>query len=598
VILYEIVTGVTPFRGDTPVDVITQHINATPPSPALINPAIPPTLAVVITRSIAKEPGLRFSSASALTAAIAEALQVPVPESLGQPTYPLDAPDMPTMLISPQAAQPQAATPGGTTPADGHDSAPQATGGQVSGSNVTPNVTPNLTPSFTPVQLYATPPSPSATPSRPAQPPPTVIAPPQSPPSGKQRWNKLYIALTALLIVVIIGGLLGAYLLFLRPLSAPPSAIVGHAFYVSSGQINPGSAQGITDQMEIDLQNVPAPQPGNSYYVWLLGDKHPEPSPDLTGPRPIKPPILLTKNLPVNNGTVHFFYGGDAQHNDLLSTTSRLLIAEEPSGQTPTAPPTNRSTWRYYAEISQAQIPGAAPGFSALVHIRHLFYNETNIEVLGLPGGLDIWLFRNTEKILEWAVSARDDWHGTSTSAGNIALMNAQFIRILDYLDGSTNVHVDVPPGTPLMTDPVISRVSLLTVDPAHQVPANYRNDPPGYVDHVQLHVGQVAQAPDATPEMRQLAGRIFDEVGQAKGWLMEVHKDALQLFQMRNNPAQLMQPSTGALLDDLVTEAIFAYIGQLNPVTNQTEGGVLQAHYDMQRLAALTITRNLPSSL
>ncbi len=76
------------------------------------------------------------------------------------------------------------------------------------------------------------------------------------------------------------------------------------------------------------------------------------------------------------------------------------------------------------------------------------------------------------------------------------------------------------------------------------------------------------------------------------------MHKDALQLFQMRNNPAQLMQPSTGALLDDLVTQATFAYIGQLNPVTNQVEGGVLQAHYDTQQLAALTITRNLPQSL
>ncbi len=592
VILYEIVTGVTPFRGDTQIDVIMQHINATPPSPALINPAIPPTLTMVIMRSLAKDPGQRFSSASALAAAIAEALNLPVPEILGQPTYPLDAPEMPTLLTPPPSTQPQMATHDGATRTDGHAGPPPVP------SN--PNSTPNFTPNLTPVQLSATPSSSNAPPAYPTPLPPVATPMPLQPPpsSRRRRWNALYIALTALLILVIIGGLFGGYLLFFKQPLAPASAVVGHAFYVSSGQLDPGSAQGIADQMEIDLQNVPAPQAGKSYYVWLLGDKNPETQADLTGPRPVKPPILLTNNLPVRNGSVHFFFGGDAQHNNLLSTTSRLLIAEEPAGQRPAAPPTDRSTWRYYAEIPQAQIAGQAPGFSALLHIRHLFYNETNIEVLGLPGGLDIWLFRNTEKVLEWAVSARDDWHGASTSPGNLALMNAQFIRILDYLDGAQNVQVDVPPGTPLMTDPVISRVALLTVNPKVQVPANFKNDPFGYVDHVQLHVAQVAQAPDATPEMRQTAGRILGDVNRAKAWLTEVHKDALQLFQMRNNPAQLMQPSTGALLDDLVTQATFAYIGQLNPVTNQVEGGVLQAHYDTQQLAALTITRNLPQSL
>ncbi len=62
IILYEIVTGVTPFRGNTPLDVIKQHINATPTAPALINPNLPPTLVLVIMRSLAKDPEMRFSS--------------------------------------------------------------------------------------------------------------------------------------------------------------------------------------------------------------------------------------------------------------------------------------------------------------------------------------------------------------------------------------------------------------------------------------------------------------------------------------------------------------------------------------------------------
>src|SRR5713226_8794141 len=56
IILYEIVTGVTPFRGDTPAAVVSQHLNATPPSPVLINPNIPPALTVVLLQSLEKDP--------------------------------------------------------------------------------------------------------------------------------------------------------------------------------------------------------------------------------------------------------------------------------------------------------------------------------------------------------------------------------------------------------------------------------------------------------------------------------------------------------------------------------------------------------------
>ncbi|QBD79267.1 serine/threonine protein kinase [Ktedonosporobacter rubrisoli] len=600
VILYEIVTGVTPFRGDTPLDVITQHINATPTRPSLLNPQIPPALEMVIMRSLAKNPDARFASASSMTAAIAEAFEQAVPAVLGTPTFPPDLEDMPTHLTPlPPTSLPSPTPIPATAGTSGQGALAPGNQGPIS----QPGITPNATPNFTPVMIYA--------PPTPAQPPPTRQAPPHGPPNGPtpvpphylqagggRRGKRLYLFLIPLLIIVLIGSALGAYLLLFPQLFAAPSPIVGHAFYVSSGQLNPGSAQGIADQLQLDLENVPAPQAGKSYYVWLLGDRNPEKNPDLIGPRPIKPPLLLTNNLVVRNGSVHYTFPGDAQHNNLISATSRLLITEQNAGDRPGAPPTDRSTWRYYAELPQAQIPGDNPGFSALVHIRHLFYNETNIEVLGLPGGLDIWLFRNTEKVLEYAVSARDDWHGQNTSTSDIQLMNAQFIRILDYLDGAPNVHIDVPADTPLIADQLASKVALLTVSPQGQVPTNYAKDPPGYVDHVQLHVGQVAKATDITPDTLRLTSRILDAVNRSKGWLTNVRKDALALFQLRNNPTQMGQDSTRQLLDDLVTQATYAYIGQLDPTTNQVQAGVLQAHYDIQQLATLTITRNLPKTI
>ena len=579
VILYEIVTGVTPFRGNTPLDVITQHVNATPTAPALINPRIPPTLALVIMRSLAKDPAMRFSTASSMTAAIAEALNVPIPEVLGQPAFPPDPLSMPTVLApwSRLAANPNS-TPVLATP----------TSNQATDNPSTPNA------NLTPVMVYSTPAPPAGPPA--ASPPPATPTPP--PARGRGR-NRLYAILIPVLIIVLLTAALGAY--FLLNNHTPPTAAsnnVGRAFYTSSGQYKNGTAQGIADRMQIDLQNIPAPQPGKSYYAWLLPDKHPDTVKDQTGPRPVKAPLLISNNLPVQNKEVHFTFNGDGQNNNLLSNTSRILITEESTGGTHATPSSDRSTWRYYGEVPQAQIPGDGPGFSALTHIRHLFYNETNIDVLGIPGGIDNWMLKNTEKVFEWAVSARDDWNGANTTNVQIDQMSQQFIRILEYLDGTTNLHVDAPTGTPILVDRVIGQVSLLTVDAQHQVPANFNRDPPGYVDHVALHVGQAAKGPDVTPEMRQTTARILDAVGNAKNWLLKVHDDDVKLFQASSNPDQLKQQSTGELLDDLVTQATYAYIGHLDPTTNAVQPAVIQAHYGIQQLAALRITTNIPQSL
>src|SRR6266571_1936303 len=85
IVLYEIVTGITPFRGDNPIAIMMQHVHETPTSPALINPNIPPALSEVVLQSIAKDPQARFPSATAMTAALAQVFNLPVPASLSKP---------------------------------------------------------------------------------------------------------------------------------------------------------------------------------------------------------------------------------------------------------------------------------------------------------------------------------------------------------------------------------------------------------------------------------------------------------------------------------------------------------------------------------
>src|SRR2546428_593387 len=82
IILYEITTGVTPFRGDSLMAILMQHYQDMPTPPALINPNIPAELSAVILKSIAKDPDARFPTASAMTIALADALKVPVPSEL------------------------------------------------------------------------------------------------------------------------------------------------------------------------------------------------------------------------------------------------------------------------------------------------------------------------------------------------------------------------------------------------------------------------------------------------------------------------------------------------------------------------------------
>jgi hypothetical protein len=227
-----------------------------------------------------------------------------------------------------------------------------------------------------------------------------------------------------------------------------------------------------------------------------------------------------------------------------------------------------------------------------LDHIRHIYYNENHLNVAGLYGGLDIWVFRNTAKLLEWATAARDDFDGTTR---NYTEMHNLFISMLDYLDGTANVHMDVPPGTPIVADPAIARVGLLTVDPVAQN-RDLATNPIGDMDHLPLHLSQLLRAPDLTPEMRILSQNILIALGNAKEWLQQVRMNAKQLVAM--TPDQLTQDEARLLLDGLVTNATYAYIGQLNPVTDTVTPGVLQAHYDAQRLATFDITANVPKSL
>lgn len=63
-VLFEILTGEPPFKGDSPVAVAYQHVREDPPLPSSVNSQVPPELDSVILKAMAKNPANRYQSAA------------------------------------------------------------------------------------------------------------------------------------------------------------------------------------------------------------------------------------------------------------------------------------------------------------------------------------------------------------------------------------------------------------------------------------------------------------------------------------------------------------------------------------------------------
>ena len=70
VVLYEMITGVRPFAGDSLGDVCAQILTAKPIPPTKINPALPAAFDRIIARCLAKDPDQRYQSGNDLARAL------------------------------------------------------------------------------------------------------------------------------------------------------------------------------------------------------------------------------------------------------------------------------------------------------------------------------------------------------------------------------------------------------------------------------------------------------------------------------------------------------------------------------------------------
>ena len=70
VVLYELLAGRPPFRGESPVAVAYQHVSEAPVAPSEVNETVPRSLDAVVLRALAKDPFQRYQDAAAFREAL------------------------------------------------------------------------------------------------------------------------------------------------------------------------------------------------------------------------------------------------------------------------------------------------------------------------------------------------------------------------------------------------------------------------------------------------------------------------------------------------------------------------------------------------
>lgn len=345
IVLYEVLTGITPFRGNNPLGVMLQHVEAQPPLPSLINPLVSPALSAVVLKSIAKDPRDRFVSATAMTIALAQAFSLSVPEVLSN-SWKKQAPSADYNPLQPPLARP---------------SLPPVSG------NYSNRLTPQVGEAFrlTPVTNLS--PSPYAQSSQQSasvlQQAGGIAAQAQAGASYTSIPNKdslpqlgtdrqkgsftrkrvLVISLICLMALLLgLGITVGSRFFSASKGTSTPTAngqSVGQLLFLRRAS----ATSGPFNQVQIDLSNVSPPPSGRVYYAWLTQANSEAAS-------------VPHWELHVSNGTIHESYTSPSSQIDLFTNSDRLLITTEDAASPPFVPFIDIARHYFYALIDRTSI--------------------------------------------------------------------------------------------------------------------------------------------------------------------------------------------------------------------------------------------------
>ena len=79
VVMYEMVTGILPFTGETPIAIAIKHMQQKPISPKEFNISVPLAVEAIILKAMSKEQSLRYQTAAEMLADLSKAYNEPIP---------------------------------------------------------------------------------------------------------------------------------------------------------------------------------------------------------------------------------------------------------------------------------------------------------------------------------------------------------------------------------------------------------------------------------------------------------------------------------------------------------------------------------------
>jgi serine/threonine-protein kinase len=80
IVLYEMLTGYTPFDADTPLAILMKHLNDPLPLPSQSDPSLPAALEPIVLKALAKDPDDRYQTAAEMAAALQTAVASGLPD--------------------------------------------------------------------------------------------------------------------------------------------------------------------------------------------------------------------------------------------------------------------------------------------------------------------------------------------------------------------------------------------------------------------------------------------------------------------------------------------------------------------------------------
>lgn len=352
-------------------------------------------------------------------------------------------------------------------------------------------------------------------------------------------YGLLYIVLIAML--VLMGSVIGVTLLLRaqgQPAVTTPGPVVGHVFFQDD-------ALGHEDTLHVNLQNIPAPPQGQSYYGWLEG----------TGQQ-----VVPLGPLSTQNGNITFSYV-DPHHANLLSVAQGFFITQENSGSNLSAPGGNKV---YAGNFDPASFP----------YIKNILYSLPNFPG---QGGVAAGLVENIRSINEKATSIVDTLQGNH----DYPLVGRQATRIIELIDGTDYAisSGDLPPDYPSLSYSPIGLISSPTSS--------------GYLDTLATQVEKLRQIAGKNATLLHHINNITSAITDLRDWVQKMRTLDVQIL----NAPRLSDPGVSEIALQLKKLAADAYVGRTIPPNEGPQpilgsAGANQAYVECQYMATLDIRK------